>query len=271
MPASAPSQSASSSSRRVWITGASSGIGRAMALAYARRGDRVVISSRRRAELEAVRQASGRPETIEIVTLDQADLDGAASSAREAFAVFGGLDVIVLNGGISQRSLAIDTSVDVDQRLMTVNYLANVAMIKAVLPQLVAQADTRIAVVSSLVGRIASPYRTGYAGSKHALHGFFDSLRAELPTHVSITMLCPGFVRTDVSVNALTGDGSALGQLDHAQANGLDPGVFASRAIAAIEARRREVYIAGTEGWAIPLQRFFPGIFARMIRTAKVR
>lgn len=242
-----------------------------MALAYAKRGDRVVISARRRDALEALRQQCPRPESVEIVTLDQNDLVGAAASARAALTVWGGLDVIVLNGGISQRSLAIETAVDVDQRLITVNYLANVAMIKAVLPQLVAQPDARIAVVSSLVGRIASPYRSGYAGSKHALHGFFDSLRAELPTHVSVTMICPGFVKTDVSVNALTGDGSALGQLDHAQANGLAAEVFASRAISAIDSRRREVYIAGREGWAIPLQRFLPGVFARVIRMAKVR
>ena len=159
----------------------------------------------------------------------------------------------------------------VDERLMRVNYLANVAMTKAILPQLVAQPSARIAVVSSLVGVIGSPYRSGYAASKHALHGFFDSLRAELPEHVGVTILCPGFVKTEVSVNALTGDGSALGQMDDAQANGLSADRFAEQAIAAIAAGRREVYIAGPERRAILLQRWAPGLLARILRRAKVR
>ena len=256
---------------RVWVTGASSGIGRAMALAYARAGAHVVLSARRGDVLESVRRACSRPDDVHIVTLDQSDLASAAAGARAASAIFGGLDVVVLNGGISQRSLAMATDVSVDEQLMRVNYLANVAMVKAILPALVAQPAAQIAVVSSLVGVIGSPYRSGYAASKHALHGFFDSLRAELPESVGVTLLCPGFVQTDVSVNALTGDGTPLGEMDEAQARGLSADRFAERAIAAIAARRREVYIAGPEGRAIWLHRFLPGVFARVLRRAKVR
>ncbi len=242
-----------------------------MALQAVARGARVVISARRRDVLEQVRAESARPDDVRIVILDQANLDQSAAAAREALAVFGGLDVIILNGGISQRSLAIETDIRVDTRLMTVNHLANVAMIKAILPALIAQPSARIGVVSSLVGRVGSPYRTGYAASKHALHGFFDSLRAEIPETVSITMVCPGFVKTNVSVNALTGDGSALGTMDRAQARGLDVEPSAARALNAIIARRREVYIAGPEGKAIWLQRFAPWLLARMLRSARVR
>jgi short-subunit dehydrogenase len=242
-----------------------------MALQAAAAGAKVVISARRRDVLEAVRAESAHPENVAIVRLDQADLERSAAAAREALGVFGGLDVIVLNGGISQRSLAIDTKIEVDQQLMTVNYFSNVAIVKAILPQLIAQPSAKIGVVSSLVGRVGSPYRTGYAASKHALHGFFDSLRAEIPETVSITMVCPGFVKTNVSVNALTGDGSALGTMDRAQARGLDVEPSAARALAAIDARKLEVYIAGPEGKAIWLQRFAPGVLARMLRNAKVR
>ena len=256
---------------RIWITGASSGLGREMARQAIASGAKVVISARRREALEDVRAASGRPDAVEIVLLDQANLDQTAAAAREAIAVFGGLDVIILNGGVSQRSLAIETDIKVDQQLMTVNYLANVAIVKAILPQLIAQPSARIGVVSSLVGRVGSPYRTGYAASKHALHGFFDSLRAEIPETVSITMVCPGFVKTNVSVNALTGDGSALGTMDRAQARGLDVGPSATRALSAVVARRREIYIAGPEGKAIWLQRFAPSLLARMLRKARVR
>lgn len=256
---------------RIWITGASSGLGREMALQAIAAGAKVVISARRRDALEQVRTASGRPDAVKIVILDQSNLEQSAAAAREALAAFGGLDVIVLNGGVSQRSLAIETDIKVDQQLMTVNYLANVAIVKAILPQLIAQPSVKIGVVSSLVGRVGSPYRTGYAASKHALHGFFDSLRAEIPETVSITMVCPGFVKTNVSVNALTGDGSALGTMDRAQAHGLDAQSSASRALEAIVARKLETYIAGPEGRAIWLQRFAPGLLARMLRRAQVR
>lgn len=242
-----------------------------MALQAVARGAKVVISARRHDVLEEVRAASAHPNNVAIVPLDQADLAQSAAAAREAMAVYGGLDVIILNGGISQRSLAIETDIKVDSQLMTVNHLANVAMIKAILPALIAQPSAKIGVVSSLVGRVGSPYRTGYAASKHALHGFFDSLRAEIPETVSITMVCPGFVKTNVSVNALTGDGSALGTMDRAQAHGLDVEPSATRALDAIEARKLEVYIAGPEGKAIWLQRFAPWLLARMLRSAKVR
>lgn len=256
---------------RIWITGASSGLGREMARQALASGAKVVLSARRREALEEVRAASGKPGNVEIVLLDQANLEQSAAAAREAVAVFGGLDLIVLNGGVSQRSLAIETDIAVDQRLMTVNHFANVAIVKAILPQLIAQPSAKIGVISSLVGRVGSPYRTGYAASKHALHGFFDSLRAEIPETVSITMVCPGFVKTSVSVNALTGDGSALGKMDRAQAQGLDVRPSAARALHAIDARKLEVYIAGPEGKAIWLQRFAPWLLARMLRNAKVR
>jgi len=256
---------------RVWITGASSGLGREMARQAVAAGAKVVISARRREVLEQVRAESSHPDRVCVVPLDQSSLEQSAAAAREAIAAFGGLDVVILNGGISQRSLGIDTDIKVDVQLMTVNYLANVAMIKAILPQLVAQSAARIGVITSLVGIVGSPYRTGYAASKHALHGFFDSLRAEIPETVSVTIVCPGFVKTNVSVNALTGDGSALGTMDRAQANGLDVEPTARRAIAAIVARKREVYIAGPEGRAIWLQRFAPGLLARMLRNARVR
>lgn len=242
-----------------------------MALDAVRRGAKVVISARRRDVLEAVRAESAHPHNVAIVVLDQADLGRSAEVARDALAVFGGLDVVILNGGISQRSLAIETDISVDVQLMTVNHLANVAIVKAILPQLIAQPSARIGVVSSLVGRVGSPYRTGYAASKHALHGFFDSLRAEIPETVSITMVCPGFVKTNVSVNALTGDGSPLGQMDRAQARGLEVAPSAARALDAIDARKLEVYIAGPEGNAIWLQRFAPWLLARMLRSARVR
>jgi short-subunit dehydrogenase len=263
--------------RRVWVTGASSGIGEALALAIVRGGGRVVISARRLERLQAVRAASARPDHVAIVTLDQSVPEDVAGAVRSAVDAFGGLDTIILNGGVSQRSLARETSLDVDRSLMTVNYLANVAITKAVLPALLScgpegdQPQPQIVVVSSVVGRVGSPYRSGYAASKHALHGFFDSLRAELPTNVAVTIVCPGFVKTEISMNSLTADGSPLRQMDRAQARGMATDVFAERALRAILQRRREVVIGGTEAWAVLLQRLVPGVLARLVRRVRVR
>lgn len=257
--------------RRVWVTGASSGIGEALAMAIVRGGGRVVISARRLDKLHAVRAATGRPDHVAIVALDQSQPEGVTDAVRAAVGAFGGLDTIILNGGVSQRSLARDTALDVDRALMTVNYLANVAITKAVLPALLEQPHPQIAVISSVVGRVGSPYRSGYAASKHALHGFFDSLRAELPTSVTVTIVCPGFVKTDISMHSLTADGSPLGQMDRAQALGMRADVFAERALQAILRRRREVTIGGREAWAVWLQRLTPGLLAHLLRRVRVR
>lgn len=236
-----------------------------------REGGRVVISARRVDKLDGVRTATGRPDQVAIVPLDQSHPDQVTDAVRCAIESFGGLDTIILNGGLSQRSLARDTVLEVDRTLMTVNYLANVAITKAVLPALLDQPSAQIVVVSSVVGRVGSPYRSGYAASKHALHGFFDSLRAELPTRVTVTIVCPGFVRTDISVHSLTADGSPLRQMDRAQARGLPADVFATRALRAILARRREVAIGGKEAWAVWLQRLAPGVLAHLVRRVRVR
>jgi dehydrogenase/reductase SDR family protein 7B len=126
-------------------------------------------------------------------------------------------------------------------------------------------------VVSSIVGRVGSPYRSGYAASKHALHGFFDSLRAEVPASVTVTIVCPGFVKTNISMNSLTADGSPLRQMDRAQARGLPVEVFARRALRAILARKREVAIGGREAWAVWIHRLAPGLLAYLLRRVRVR
>lgn len=257
--------------RRVWVTGASSGIGEALAMAIVRGGGRVVLSARRLERLHEVRTATGLPDHVAIVALDQSDPERVTDAVRPAVDAFGGLDTIILNGGVSQRSLARDTSLDVDRALMTVNYLANVAITKAVLPALLEQPHPQIVVISSVVGRVGSPFRSGYAASKHALHGFFDSLRAELPANVTVTIVCPGFVKTDISMNSLTGDGSPLRQMDRAQARGMPANVFADRALRAVLHRRREVTIGGREAWAVWLQRLTPGLLARLLRRVRVR
>lgn len=258
--------------RVVWITGASSGIGEALAKAFAARGARLVLSARRQAELERVRAACGGAEIV-LLPMDVAALAEVPEKAREAVAAFGRIDLLVNNAGISQRSLAKDTALEVDQRIMQVNFFGSVAVTKALLPHLLERGDGRIVVVTSVVGKLGTPLRSTYAASKHALHGFFDSLRAELAgTGIGVTLVMPGFIRTAVSQNALTGDGTPQGSMDAMLAAGLDPDICAARILDAVTAGRDEVYVGGRrEAAALALKRFFPGLFARTIARARVR
>lgn len=257
--------------QRVWITGASSGIGEALAGTFARAGARLVLSARREGELERVRRGLPRADEHRVVDFDMADSAAVEAAAREVLAAGERLDVLVLNAGITQRSLARDTGLAVDRRLFEVNFFGPVALTKAVLPALRTQGGGRLVVVSSLVGKMGTPLRSGYAASKHALHGFFESLRAEEhDAGIRVTMVLPGFIRTPLPVTALTGDGSPQGRMDRAQLAGMDPGVCAERVLGAVLRGRDEVLIGGKERFAILLGRAAPGVLRRLLRRARV-
>ena len=183
----------------------------------------------------------------------------------------GGIDVVVHNGGISQRARALDSSLEVDRRLFDVNYFGTVALTKALLPGMIAAGSGHFVVVTSLTGVIGTPLRSSYAASKHALHGFFDSLRAEHHADgVHVTIVCPGFVQTEVSRNALTGDGSPQGAMDTATANGITPEACARAIVRATARRKDEVYVGGRERLGVYLMRLSPALFARTLRRVKV-
>lgn len=256
----------------VWVTGASSGIGAAVAIACAQAGASVVLSARSREGLEAVAQQCGVPrEQLMVLPLDLAQ-PGAFQQAVDAVQdTFGRIDLLINNAGISQRSLAMETSLEVDRQLMEVNYFGTLALTKAVLPGMLERRAGHIVVVTSLVGKFGTPLRSGYAASKHALHGYFDSLRAELDGQgIKVLLACPGFVRTQISISALTGDGQSQGKMDAATDAGMDPAVFASKLLRAIERDKAEVYIGGAEIRGVYLKRFFPGLLRRVLRKAKV-
>lgn len=257
--------------KTVWVTGASSGIGEALAYEFAKQGANLIISARREDELNRVQERCPDPSKVQVLTLDLASQDTFATKTAEALAFFGQIDVMVHNAGISQRSLAKDTSIEVDRRLMEVNYLGTVALTKALLPHFISRKAGQFVVVTSLVGIIGSPLRSGYSASKHALHGFFDSLRAELTNdNIHVTIICPGYIATNVSVNALTGDGSKQNTMDTKTAAGLQPDEAARQMVKAILNKKLEVYVGKGETWAVYLKRFFPGIFAKVLAKAKV-
>jgi short-subunit dehydrogenase len=264
------------SHKTIWITGASSGIGEALVHAFAQQGANIILSARRQSELERVKQecmhlANIPDERFFVLPLDLADSASLPAKTAQALAWKGSVDVMLHNGGVSQRSLAKDTTLEVDRRIMEVDYFGTVALTKALLPSFLKRKVGHFVVVSSLVGMFGTPMRSSYSAAKHALHGFFDALRAE--THdegLLVTMICPGFIKTQVSVNALRGDGSAQRLMDDAQANGMDAGVCARRIVKAVAAKKLEVYIGGRETLGVYLKRFVPTVFARVLRRAKV-
>ena len=260
--------------KRVWITGASSGIGEALALAFAEQGAQLVLSARNEVEINRVSAAcvlAGASHVL-VQTLDLEQHEEIPLIVAQVLKKVGKIDILVNNGGISQRAMAMETSLSVDKKLMNVNYFGTVALTKALLPNMKTHQLGHIVTITSLTGKFGSPYRSSYAASKHALHGFFDSLRAELhDSHIKITLICPGFVRTNVSKNALKGDGGQLGTMDEATEKGMEPKYLAHKILQAIQRGKEEAYFGGKEVLGVYVKRFFPRYFSNIIRKAKVR
>lgn len=250
----------------IWITGASSGIGEALVYALDSKNCRLIISSRKKEELQRVKTNCTHLENIKIISIDLANLNDMPEKAKLAFAAFGEIDILINNAGISQRSEIIDTDISVYKRLMDINYMGTVALSKAVLPYFIKRKNGHFVSVSSLMGKFAGPQRSGYCGSKHALHGFFDVLRLEHEKDgISVTMICPGYVQTNIDKNALTADGSPQQKHDIENQNGLPVAIFAQKMIRAIERKKYEAYMGKKEVLAIYLKRFFPKLLHRVV------
>jgi len=256
----------------VWITGASSGIGEALAYQSAKAGAKLVLSARRENELNRVKSNCKLPdENILVVPLDLAEHDQMEQKVEQVMTHFGRIDILINNGGISQRSLIMDTDFSVYKKLVDIDYLGTVALSKAVLPVFVKQKSGHFGVITSLMGKFASPLRSGYCGAKHALHGFFDALRMEHEDDgIKVTLICPGYIHTNVSVNALTADGSAQNTMDAATGNGMTPENCALKIISAMEGNKMEALIGGKETFAVYLKRFFPKLLHNIVRKANV-
>jgi len=256
----------------IWITGASSGIGEALAYELSKRSNALILSSRNREALEKVRDNCANPTRVAVLPLDLVEIDLANELVQQALSFFGPIDVLVNNGGISQRSLLIETDISVDRKLMEVDYLGTIALTKALLPHFIKQKSGVFVTVSSLMGKFGSPYRSGYCGAKHALHGFFDVLRMEHEKDgIQVTLICPGFVQTNVAKNALTADGSLQQTDDEATQNGLPLDVFIPKMITAVERQKFEAYIGKKEIMGVWVKRFFPRLLHKLVLKSQVR
>lgn len=259
--------------KRIWITGASSGIGEALAYSCAGEGAHLIISSRKETELRRVATAASEKGAASVLVqpLDLADHAGIPEIVGAVLKKTGKVDILINCGGISQRGLALETTLEVDKKIMNINFFGTIALTKALLPSMLTHQLGHIVTITSVTGKFGSPKRSAYAASKHALHGFFDSLRAELGhTPIQVTLVCPGFVRTNVSINALSGDGRPQGTMDEATEKGMSPEEAARRTLRAIRQGKEEVWFGGREVLGVYLKRLFPAYFSRVLRRAKV-
>jgi short-subunit dehydrogenase len=257
----------------IWITGASSGIGEEAAKQFSKEGSHLILSARNRDKLEQLKSALSHPEKVTLAPLDLS-VSSSIQSAVE-MAVKEGLvpDLVFHAGGISQRSYALETSTEVDRKIMEVNYFGTIELTKALLPVMLKNGGGSFAVVSSLVGLFGYGVRSAYSASKHALHGFFESLDIELGDDgINSSLICPGGVQTNISLNALQGDGSRTGVMDEMQSGGMPVGEAVSKMIAGVKRKKPLIIIgSGKEKLGVFMYKYFPSIFFKIARKQNPR
>jgi short-subunit dehydrogenase len=252
----------------IWITGASSGIGEALALEFAGREARLILSARREDELKRVAALTKLPELdLMILPFDLADTKNASGFAAQIINKFGRIDILVNNGGYSQRSEAMETSLEIDRQLMEVNYFSYVSLTKSVLPYMKRQKGGQLIIVSSIAGKFGFFLRTSYSAAKHALHGFFDSLRLETEKYnIKTLIVCPGKIKTKISHNAITSSGEKHNEMDPSHRNALTAEECAKQIITGLLNNKEEIYVGGKEVLMVHIKRLFPKWFARLVR-----
>ncbi len=254
--------------KRVWLTGAGSGIGAAMAQQLSGVASLLIISSLDEKELNDLQASLGQTSTkVVMLPFDLGDAEAVKSAAQFVLETFHGVDVLINNGGISQRALVGETTMEVDRKIMEINYFSYVQLTKLMLPPMIDQGSGHIAVTSSMVGKFGFPLRSSYAASKHALQGYFETLGLEYYNRgIRTTVALPGRINTNISLNAISGTGEKYGEMDPGQAKGMPAGVCAKKYLRAIEKNRWEVYIGKHEILMIWFKRFVPGLFRKLAR-----
>jgi dehydrogenase/reductase SDR family protein 7B len=266
-------QNAAVQNKVIWITGASGGIGEALARELAADGARLILSARRKSELERVRASLANSTQHLLLPLDITDSAAVTLALHTIKQQIGGLDWLINNAGVSQRALITDTTSDTDRKLFEVDYFAQINLTRQALPLLLADGGGKVVFISSVAGLVGTQYRGSYSAAKAALHLWANSLRAEMfEQGLSVATIFPGFVKTDVSRHALTGDGSTLGQMDDAQANAMSAEAFAEQAVKALLKGKNYIVIGGLkERLAALVSRLSPELLYKIIRKSKVR
>jgi len=252
--------------KKVWITGASSGIGEALVYELVRRGAKLVISSNDSQGLDRVKKAClDRSAEVICAPFDLADTTGIEALAEQQVKILGGIDYLINIGGISQRARIDETPLWLDRKIFEINYFGTIALTKAILPYMISQKSGHIAATSSISGRFGFPLRSAYSASKQALHGFFETLYLEnKKNNIRSSVIIPGRVKTNISVHALNSEGKEHGRMDQGQAGGISPEMAAKKILRGIALNKREILVGGGELTMLYIRRIWPWLFFRL-------
>ena len=250
-----------------WVTGASSGIGEGIVRDLAEKGVKIVLSARNLDTLEKIKSTLPNSDQHICISLDLEHSQNFPELAKEVISKMGKIDFLFNNGGLSQRSEASETPLEVDRRIMEINYFGNIALTKAVLPYMQTKQSGHIIVISSIAGKFGFFLRSAYSASKHALQGFYESvLLEEEKNNINVTIAYPGKINTNISVHALNEKGEQHGVMDHNQATGMSVEECVSILLKAVETNKKEILIGNKEIKAVTLKRFLPALFWKIIK-----
>ncbi len=252
----------------IWITGASSGIGEALAYVCAQEGALLVLSARREDELKRVASnCTTDPKNILILPLDLEHTETVEEKTDEVIKRFGRIDVLINNSGMGHRTKALSTPTSIDRKVMEVNFFGTINLTKAVGRLMKQQKHGKLVVVSSIMGKYGMPLYSTYSASKHALYGYFESLREELyKDNVKVLIVSPGFINTDISTKLLRDDGSAYGVKSDAQEKGMSPMDCAKGIVKALKGNRNHKYVGKYEIFSVYVKHYLPKLFYRLMR-----
>lgn len=261
------------SDKVVWITGASSGIGEQLCYQFARHGASLIISAPTLPLLEQVKaNLAAYQVVVHTLSFDLEQLEVIPNIVTKALGYFGRVDILVNNAGIALKDWVLSTKLAVDQKVMNVNYFGPIVLTKHLLPHMLERGTGQIVVTSSLSGKYGVPKISSYAASKHALHGFFETLRSEIfNSGVDITIIVPGIIQTKITAHALKGDGSLFGKVDKTFQKAYPAEKAAKRMLQAILNRKEEAFVGGTEGISLILNRISPWLLRRFIRNHPIK
>ena len=258
--------------KKVWVIGASSGIGQSLAIAINHLGGFVVLSSRSSSSLEDTQRKLRYPEKSGVIALDLTDDASIAQATAQYEAQFKQIDILIHSGGISQRSLALETTLSSTELILKSNFLGQIPITQFAAKKMIEQQNGKIVVVTSFTGKWGFFLRSSYAASKHALHGYYDSLRMEIENDgVQIHLVTPGFIATDISKNALDGNGKATGEMDNNQQQGISASLCAQQILQGIDKEKAEFGVGGKELKALWIHQYFPSLFQKILRKQSAR
>lgn len=253
----------------IWITGASSGIGREAAFQLNKLGAKLILSARDKTKLSLLKEELGTTEKVLVCPLDLTKEESLEKAVDLVYTNFDKVDILFNSAGLSQRSTALETEMAVDRELMEVNYFGAVGLTKKILPKMISAGGGHFVVLSSVVGKFGFSMRSAYAAAKHALHGFFDSLFFENHTKgIKVTMIVSGPIQTDISLHAINGKGKVTGQMDEMQKEGIAVEKAVNIMLNAIAQQKKEIIIGGfKEKLGVKLRALWPSLFYKL--TAK--